>query len=212
MRLQQTLRVMVIFIVAAYGAIITPRTDRDGVVFGADRTVVPKFADEVRVRVDDEILSLSEAVRRASSDRQLTEYRQLRITHSSTATGQLGLAQWCRKHGIVDEERLHWRILLAMQPDHPEAIKRLGLRKYKGWLLTPDEIKKARAKEIQLKRVAKIWTPRLKKIRGTIKHGDATEREAAIRELQSIKDPLAIPSIEEVFSNEGPDIISYVLG
>jgi hypothetical protein len=102
--------------------------------------------------------------------------------------------------------------LLYLQPNHADAIKRLGLRNYQGWLLTPEEIKKVKVKEKQFEQTAKVWTPRLKKLLRAMKRGEASERETAIRELQSIQDPLAIPAIEEVFSSEGPDIILYVVG
>ena len=57
---QQTIRIMFFLTLSVYGTIVAPWTDRGGVVFGDDRIVVPKFADEVHVRVDGDIFSLSE--------------------------------------------------------------------------------------------------------------------------------------------------------
>ena len=40
---------------------------------------------------------------------------------------RLRWARWCRKNKLVHEERVHWLFVRQLQPDHPEAIKALGL-------------------------------------------------------------------------------------
>jgi hypothetical protein len=160
------------------------------------------FTSVVRVRFNDEVLPLAEIIRRSSSDRRQILYRQLRITRSASAEGQVELALWCRKQGLADEERLHWWIALSMEPNHAEAIKALRLRKYRGALLSAEDIEQLKKAQKQAERASKEWRPKLKRIRRSIEQGDADEREAALRELQAIQDPLAIPSLKEVFSFE----------
>ncbi len=171
-------------------------TDKDR---PADAVVLPDFAKNVRVPVDGQLVSLDKAVRQKASDPQQKLYRDLRAANAGTAAGQLELARWCRKHGMQEEERLHWWILLGMQPGHPEAIKGLGLRRFQGLLLTSDEIAQLKEQKKEAEESARKWIPELKKLKRAIEHGNADEGEAAIRELKAIRDPHALPLIEKDF-------------
>jgi hypothetical protein len=163
---------------------------------------LPDFAKNVRVKMAGKDVSLAEVVRQKSSDPQQATYRDLRTANGGTADGQRELAHWCRKQRLAEEERLHWRILLSMRPGDPEAIKALRLKNYLGMLLTSDEIDKVKQNSKRAEEAAKNWMPKLKKLKRSIEHGDAEERTTALRELKSIQDPLAIPSLEEVFGVE----------
>jgi hypothetical protein len=160
---------------------------------------IPEFAKSVRVRVDGELMPLDEAVRIKAADPKQKSYREMRSAKAGTPEGQLELARWCRKQKLGEEERLHWWTLLSMQPGNPEAIKGLQLRQFKGLLLTSDEIDLIKKQQAAAEKAERQWTPKLKKIKQAIEHGELAEREAALNELKSISDPLAIPAIEKVF-------------
>jgi len=232
MRWQYLIRISYVLTVAVHGSILALLFDGGREALGAEDIkaaqeatplakptvhmlaqlpLLPDFADDVQVRIGDEKLSLNEAVRRASVDRRLAEYRQMRIALGVTPAGQLHLARWCKKRGFEEEARLHWRIFLTFQPNHPEAMKRLGLHNHNGRLLTSDEIRNLKEEEKQLRKARKAWAPRLKKLRTSIKRGSEQERNAAVRELVSIRDPLAIPAIEDVFSSDSPDMLRYLI-
>ena len=161
---------------------------------------------DVRVKVRGEVLPLVEVVRRATSDAQLREYRELRAEHGGDADGQLALAQWCRRREMAEEEQLHWRIVLAMEPDNLDAIKALGLREFQGMLLTPNEIEQVKREAAAAKKAARLWVPKLKKWKHAIEDGNDKERVEALRQLQLIDDPQALPSLEEIFSLEDAKI------
>src|SRR5688500_13942380 len=74
---------------------------------------------------------------RAASDEKLAEYRRLRLMHGGNAVGELQLARWCRKQGYDEEARLHWIGVLLHDPTNFEAIRALGLQKYRGRWLPP---------------------------------------------------------------------------
>ena len=169
-----------------------------------------EFARLVRIKVGGEQVLLSDAIDRALEDRQLAMYRQLRLQHGNTALGQSEIAKWCRKHGLSDEERLHWQILLQMQPDHADAIKGLKLRKYKGRLLTDIGIKKAKQEEKLAREAGRKWGPQLAQIKLAIEQGDAEERRAAMGELEAIDDPHAMGLIEKQFS-DGPTEVGLLV-
>jgi hypothetical protein len=86
------------------------------------------------VRSDDQKawLSASQVELAARKDRRLAEYRQRRETAGATLPEQVALAQWCRKNNLDNEERAHWLLVLQMQPNYPEALKRLKLQPLEG--------------------------------------------------------------------------------
>ena len=163
---------------------------------------LPGFAQNVRATMAGKEMLLADVVRQQCSDPRQATYRDLRVASGGTADGQRDLARWCRRQRLAEEEALHWRILLSMRPGDPEAIKALRLKNYRGMLLTSEEIDEVKQKSKQADEAAKNWIPKLKKLKRSIEHGDAEERTAALRELKSIKDPRAIPSLEEVFGVE----------
>jgi hypothetical protein len=51
----------------------------------------------------------------------------------------VALADWCQAEGLRAEARLHWRAVLAQDPDHGTARARLGYVRYQGrWLTEPE--------------------------------------------------------------------------
>ena len=163
---------------------------------------LPESAKNVRVKLSEKDMSLGDFVRQRASDQQISSYRELRKANDGSVDNQRVLARWCRKQHLAEEEQLHWRIVLSMHEGDAEAIKALKLKNYRGMLLTNDEIDKVKKQEKEFDEAAKSWMPKLTKLKHAIEHGNADERAAALRELKSIQDPLAIPSLEEVFGVE----------
>jgi hypothetical protein len=164
--------------------------------------VIPDFAKKVHVRVDGKLLSLADAVKQQSADPKQLTYRNMRVANRGTPEGQLELALWCRKQKLKDEEQLHWRTLLLMQPGNQQAIKALKLRNFMGRLLTAEEIEQLKDQQKESEKAEKQWVPKLKRIKQAIEHGEPADRGAAIDELKSIRDPAALPFVEEVLGLE----------
>src|SRR5262245_32261269 len=101
---------------------------------------IPDFAKRVQVLVDGAPVPLLEAARKNAADPRREQYRALRVAKANSADGQLEIARWCRKQKLPEEEKLHWWMLLGMEPGHPEAIKALQLHRFQGLLLTKEEI------------------------------------------------------------------------
>jgi hypothetical protein len=112
-----------------------------------DSINLPAIAKDVRVKIGDNSLSLDAAMLAAAADKRLITYRQLRAEAGSSPDGQLELARWCSKQKLTEEERLHWRILLMMQPGQSDAMKGLGLRTYDGQMLTKTRSQRRRKKQ-----------------------------------------------------------------
>jgi hypothetical protein len=158
------------------------------------------------MRVDGKSLSLAEVLKQQSADPVQLTYRKMRVANGGTPEGQLELALWCRKQKLKDEEQLHWRTLLLMQPGNPQAIKVLKLRNFMGQLLTAEEIEQWKERQKETEKAEKLWVPKLKRLKQAIEHGEAPDRDAAIKELMAIRDPAVLPFVEEVFGLEDATI------
>jgi hypothetical protein len=79
------------------------------------------------VKVGDSWRSFDE-VRHSDSAGLSEEYRRRREDASKTFPGQLDLANWCRKQGLKDLERVHLRaaVSLASDDEQPALLERLG--------------------------------------------------------------------------------------
>ena len=168
---------------------------------------LPDFADVLRVRRNKaeraEKQKLSEAVREARESQQLQEYQRRRAKSQMTTKDQYALARWCRENKLVEQARLHWRILLSLSPNHPEAIKRLMLREYRGMLLSADQVARIKSYDKEIKAASRQWAPDLKRMRRAIKLGSAKEKDEAIKKLQSIDKLVLVPTLIKMFANEG---------
>jgi hypothetical protein len=64
--------------------------------------------------------------------------------------GMLELANYCREHGLMGRERGLLERVLARQPDHAEARRRLGyVREENKWVLRSDQLRKERVAQEQ---------------------------------------------------------------
>jgi hypothetical protein len=132
-----------------------------------------------------------------ASDPRMAEYRRLFDEQSGTPAGELALARWCRDKGLEDHARFHWLHVLSFQPQNEEALKALGMRWYKGQLLTHDEIVAARqgqsdsSKELAGQRVqrkdwAKYFAPRVTKWQRMIAEDEAAVASEIREDLEGI--------------------------
>ncbi len=148
------------------------------------------------VTVDDVAQSNADNLR-------LAEYRRRRDGLVDTADSQRELASLCQRSQLADEAAVHWQAVLSFAPDDAEAIRALKLKLHNGRLLNPRELAAARAWEAQEKEAARKWQPQIIKWRDAIVEGNATERQAAIEGLKSIRDPAAIGALRGAFLRGG---------
>jgi hypothetical protein len=132
-----------------------------------------------------------------SATAALTEYQSRRFQAEPTFAGQLGLADWCRKQGLADQERAHLNAALASAPpDRVEKLQqRLGWRQVGGVWFTRDDL-------LEWQRINKLtatslqrWEAKLNQIAKGLS-GSARQRDVAAAALAEIKDPSAVPAIE----------------
>ena len=137
-----------------------------------------------QIRVGDAWLSPGEVQRAACKDERLAAYRRLRETAGPTVDDQVALAQWCRKNKLGDEEQVHWLSVLQLQPNHPDAVKALGLRPYQGMLMTKDQIAQMKERMQALNKAIEWWRLPVTRWRNAI-DGHETSPPTDVREKVS---------------------------
>jgi hypothetical protein len=159
-----------------------------------------------QVHVADKWLPLAEAEQRAASDPILAEYRKLRDEAKDNPKLLQRLAHWCLKQGWEDTARLHYSQLLASgdadAEQQQEAIQKLDLHNVNGSWISGKELTERREKSRLIDASLVRWRPRLLKLQAAIDGDDFKRREWAIKELEQIDDPRAIPAFE-TFLSEG---------
>ncbi len=159
-----------------------------------------------QIQIGDQWMSLNALQDRNKKLGWIEEYGHLRDEHANSLQGHYMLAQYCRRHGLKDRERLHWYAVLLAAPGHKEAIRSLGLRPYRGALLTADQIQWLKDTEEQWNEAKNKWEPELAEIRKSMLEGDLQERQAAIERLGAIDDLSALPFAEQALAGETEEL------
>jgi len=75
--------------------------------------------------------SFDEALPSTAASELLDEYRARRQEAAQNSSGQLELANWCKKHGLTDQNRAHLSASLALSPtrNDPVILQRLGYQR-----------------------------------------------------------------------------------
>lgn len=168
-----------------------------------------------RVRDGVEWRSVKEVEKSRAQDEVLREYQDRRRECAPTAIAHLELANWCQRQGLSDEERIHLMTVVQLQPTHLVALRRLGVREYRGQWLPTDEIERRKEAFREAERAERHWRPILAQWRRLIEEGTADERREALRQLKAVTDPQAFPVMELVFSEHSKELgqeVVHLLG
>jgi hypothetical protein len=126
-----------------------------------------------RLRVQGKWKSPAEVEQAAQGDQRLAQYRRMRDEAQPTAEGQATLARWCRKNRLTDEERVHWLIVLQLEPGNAEAIAAMKLQPYLGTLMTPEQIERVKRETYEIAKAAERWRPLVAGWQNATEHGNA---------------------------------------
>jgi len=148
------------------------------------------------VRVGDDWVPVGEAERRVAVAGIYQQYRLMRGHLGGSAGGEIELARWCRKNHFDELEKQHWWQVLRFAPQHPVARRRLGVRDYHGFLLTDHEIEQCERQLKQRQADREHWMPQATAWRRALSSDIANERAAALAELASVEDPVALLYVE----------------
>jgi|GEM_PF-2841802 len=156
-----------------------------------------------QVRVDDNWIGAADAASRPSAEREA--YLRRRDALVDTADAHRELARWCKKHGLPEESRLHWTMLLEFEPQDSEALAALGLTWHDGQLLTRQQIADAQKAGAQRKQALRTWKAKVNQWRADLLSGE-DDRVAKAREgLAQVDDPAALPALESMLLPKAND-------
>ncbi|HUY90399.1 MAG TPA: polymorphic toxin-type HINT domain-containing protein [Pirellulales bacterium] len=135
----------------------------------------------------------------------LEEYRRLRGTYADRADAQLELADWCHRRGLKDQERAHLSRSLELNPNQPALRSRLGMVFVEGNWLSQQEAREARERGRQALADLRHWAPRCEKLRSAAARLTGRQREAALEQIRSLRDPAAITALETIVAPANDD-------
>ncbi len=140
----------------------------------------------------------------ASRDGHLATYRAMRDRYPATVEGQMALARWCAAHKLPDQQRAHLTQVLAREPDNQEARRLLGDRYVNGTWLSGEEFQRLSGRAADDAEAETRWDQKLRKLCADLSHHSLLRQRAAAASLAAIRDPAAIPAIDEVLFDSSP--------
>ena len=174
-------------------------THRDALL----RQAVDEYPDDCfahwqlgHVRVKDKWQSTVQVELAAQHDNHLAEYTKRRDAAGTSAADQVALALWCRRNRLDQQQRVHWLLVLQVQPDNADAIKALGLRPFWGMLATPGQIAQFRARLQRVSQAVDRWRPLIGQWLAAIEKTGAVIPEVIRRKLVKISDSYEMLGVE----------------
>ena len=135
----------------------------------------------------------------------LEDYRRIRGTYADRADAQLELADWCHRRELKDQEHAHLSRSLELNPNQPAVCARMGMTLVDGNWLSRQEVRQARERGRQAVSDLKHWTPRCEKMRTAIARLTGGQRDAALEQIRSLRDPAAITALETIVAPADDD-------
>lgn len=132
---------------------------------------------------------------------KLEQYQEQRVTSAKLPHPEWKLANWCRKNGLLDQERVHlMRAMASGDPavDRSAACERLGYQRVGETWISPQEIREARQLAAEVEQSHQRWDAKLEAVLNGLQ-GSHKQRMQAEASLKSITDPLAVPAIVSSF-------------
>jgi hypothetical protein len=179
------------------------------------KSYVVQTDDGAKITLDAE--QVAKVVQFSAAQR---EYEKIRPTFADTVEDQWELAEWCRKEKLLPERFAHLERLIAIDPDHAQARRALGFYQMNGQWSKRDDLMKERGlikgkdgrwytqQEIDLAEKRrdqelqeKAWFQKIDRWRDAI-HNNRRDRDQALANLRTIKDPAAVKALASVLKRE----------
>ena len=166
-----------------------------------DADYAPAHWQQGEIQQGEQWLSVDVAARRRASDPRWVTYWRMRAAAAPGLASHLALARYCRKHDLPEHARWHWAHVLSAAPNNKEAIKALGLRKHKGQWLTAQQIPLYDTFEKQ----QEYWAEQTRVWKESLEEGGPVERSQTLAGIRAVREPKAIPFLENQLSELEPE-------
>ncbi len=157
------------------------------------------------VRHNNRWVTVDEFVQRFGQESRRAAYQRMREKYPNTVAGQMDLADWCSRRGLNDEERAHLTQVVALDPDHREARRRLGFQWIGGMWVSNEEIEQAQADSESEREALAQWGPKIDEIRRDLRRDREVYRQRAREKLLAIDDPEAVVAMEQILAVDSED-------
>jgi len=154
------------------------------------------------VRVGGEWRSLEDSAAEVLSEASILKYWERRAEAGNTVADQLGLADFCRTNGMAGPERAHLAAVVALDPNHREARRRLGQVNQNGVWVERQQLEQQKKKEVASAAYLRRHSRRLMALSMALQDKSKSE-ERVLKELREFDSPLVIPGLEYCFSSVG---------
>jgi hypothetical protein len=153
------------------------------------------------VRAGNQWRSFDEISQSTAESNVFKEYRARRQETALTSSGQLELADWCKKRGLADQERSHLSASLAFSPGREDlaVLQRLGFQRVGTQWLSPEQLQDWQRLNRRTEASLKKWSTKLERIAQRLS-GSKGQHAAALTDLRGINDVSAVPAIELILT------------
>jgi hypothetical protein len=154
-----------------------------------------------QLRYRGQWLTTEEVIARAQEEAEqsarLAEYERRRAATKDTPSAQWKLALWCERNGLAAEATAHFTEVTRLDPDHHAAWLKLDCRLYQGRWQNEEQIAAQEAEARAQAAADRYWRPLLAHWKAGL--FDPSRQADAARELSTVREPRAVPSIVRVF-------------
>lgn len=141
----------------------------------------------------------------AAESRRWREYVAVRGEKNDDAESHRFLADWCRKHSLPVQERVHLIRSLTLNPKQGELRTRLNLVRVGNQWYEPTTVEREGRRQKAAKEAHEHWFPILTKLAPQLRSPDETKREAARAQVLAIRDVGALPDMQAIVGARGAE-------
>jgi uncharacterized protein YchJ len=127
------------------------------------------------------------------------DYVKLRDQAQSTVESQMAVADFCKRNGLKDQERVHLFAVIDLDQANTTARQRLGFEKVGDQWMLPAEIEESKIKAAQIAKAFREHKGELTRLYGKFKSKQISHSQA-VEELLKNADAAIIPAWELIFS------------
>lgn len=154
------------------------------------------------VRMQGKWFSLEDSADEALAQPNLVKYWERRAEAGNTVADQLRLAEFCRSNRLLAQERAHLAAVVALEPNHRDARRRLGQVIADGVWLDRHQLDQQKKRELATFAYLQKQGNRLMALSLSLQDKSMSE-ERVMKELSEFTNPMVIPGLEYFFSSTG---------
>lgn len=191
-----------------------------------DEDLVYKFRTSEGIEIQ---IACSEvkSIEKTSSHSTAEEYEKLKAATKDDVEGNLALAKWCDENGMTSRKKAHYERVLELDPENKTARRSLGFKKMIDgqWRTSNDEmeeqgkvkynghwISKQEKELLEKQKTEKVQANKMAlNIKKWVKKIGTRSEEDALTELESLRDPIAVPGILQVYEAEKRPLVRKIL-